>query len=376
MKARSMKKVFALTLTTAMAVGLGACGSSGSSSSASSGSTGSSTTVAGASSVSTSTDSSAESTTSVGSVASEEVSSASASTSTVATPEDVLPEAKGLKIGATYYTLQTEFCMRMDNAAKTWAKNNDVEYTSYDGNNDAATQLDQVETMIADGVDAIILNPQDADACSACVDAAVEAGIPIVGVNTMVNNDKLTGYCGSQDVSAGEEIMQYMIKYMDSDAFNIVVIEGPMGQSAQLQRIEGINNVLTDYPNIKILAQDTANWSRSEAMTLMETWITTYGDDIDAVVSENDEMALGAREAIEAAGMDIPCIGIDGITDAVAAVGNGKMIASDFQNAEGQISGALEIAVKAVKGEDYEKEVWIPFEMITPDNYKEYQNKY
>lgn len=376
MKARSMKKVFALTLTTVMAVGVGACGSSGSSSSASSGSTESSSAAAGASSVSTSTDSSAESTTSIGSAASEEVSSASAATSTVATPEDVLPEAKGLKIGATYYTLQTEFCMRMDNAAKTWAKNNDVEYTSYDGNNDAATQLDQVETMIADGVDAIILNPQDADACSACVDAAVEAGIPIVGVNTMVNNDKLTGYCGSQDVSAGEEIMQYMIKYMDNDSFNIVVIEGPMGQSAQLQRIEGINNVLADYPNIKIIAQDTANWSRSEAMTLMETWITTYGDDIDAVVSENDEMALGAREAIEAAGMDIPCIGIDGITDAVAAVGNGKMIASDFQNAEGQISGALEIAVKAVKGEDYEKEVWIPFEMITPDNYKDYQNKY
>ena len=192
----------------------------------------------------------------------------------------------------------------------------------------------------------------------------------------MVNNDQLTAYVGSEDVSAGEEIMQYMIDYMESDTFNIVVIEGPMGQSAQLQRYEGITNVLADYPNIKILAQDTANWSRSEAMTLMETWITTYGDEIDAVVSENDEMALGAREAIEAAGMDLPCIGIDGITDAVAAVESGKMIASDFQNAEGQITGALETAVKCVNGEDYEKEVWIPFEMITPDNYQDYQNKY
>ena len=208
------------------------------------------------------------------------------------------------------------------------------------------------------------------------MDAAVEAGIPIVGVNTMVNNENLTAYVGSQDVSAGEEIMNYMIDYMDSEEFNIVVIEGPMGQSAQLQRIEGITNVLKDYTNIKIIAQNTANWSRSEAMTLMETWITTYGDEIDAVVSENDEMALGAREAIEAAGMDIPCIGIDGITDAVTAVSNGKMIASDFQNAEGQITGALETAVKCVNGEDFEKEVWIPFEMITPDNYADYQNKY
>lgn len=284
--------------------------------------------------------------------------------------------AEGLNIGATYYTLQTEFCMRMDNAAQKWAEENGVKYKSYDGNNDAATQLSQVETMIADGVDAIILNPQDADACSACVDAADEAGIPIIGVNTMVNNDKLTAYVGSQDVSAGEDIMKYMIDYMKKDAFNIVVIEGPMGQSAQLQRMEGIENVLKDYPDIQILAKNTANWSRSEAMTLMETWITTYGDDIDAVVSENDEMALGAREAIEAQGMDIPCIGIDGITDAVAAVESGKMIASDFQNAEGQITGALETAVKCVNNEDYEKELWIPFEMITPDNYKDYQSKY
>ena len=284
--------------------------------------------------------------------------------------------AEGLNIGATYYTLQTEFCMRMDNAAQKWAEENGVKYKSYDGNNDAATQLSQVETMIADGVDAIILNPQDADACSACVDAADEAGIPIIGVNTMVNNDKLTAYVGSQDVSAGEDIMKYMIDYMKKDAFNIVVIEGPMGQSAQLQRMEGIENVLKDYPDTQILAQNTANWSRSEAMTLMETWITTYGDDIDAVVSENDEMALGAREAIEAQSMDIPCIGIDGITDAVVAVESGKMIASDFQNAEGQITGALETAVKCVNNEDYEKELWIPFEMITPDNYKDYQSKY
>ena len=292
--------------------------------------------------------------------------------------EDVEAEgdAAGLKIGATYYSLQNEFTMRMDNQAKKWAEANGVEYTGYDGNYDAATQLTQVETMIEDGVDAIVLNPQDADACAACVDAAVAAGIPIVGVNTMVNSDKLTSYCGSQDVSAGEDIMQYMIDYIGNDEFNIVVIEGPMGQSAQLQRWEGINNILADHPNIKILAVDTANWSRSEAMTLMETWLTTYGDDINAVIGENDEMALGAREAIKAAGKDIPCIGIDGITDAVTAVENGDMIASDFQNAEGQIEGALNAAVAAVNGEEVEKEVWIPFEMITPDNYEEYVGRY
>ena len=250
-----------------------------------------------------------------------------------------------VSIGATYYTLQTEFCMRMDNYATMYCEENGIEYVSYDGNNDAATQLDQVETMIANGVDAIILNPQDADACVACVEAADKAGIPVFGVNTMVNTDLLTAYVGSQDVGAGEEIMQYMIDYMKSDDFNIVFIEGPMGQSAQLQIWEGINNVLADHENIKVLEYNTANWSRSEAMTLMETWLTT-------------------------------CIGIDGITDAVAAVKEGRMIASDFQDAEGQISGAIDAAVAYLNGEEVEKEIWIPFQMITPDNADEYVDRY
>ncbi len=281
-----------------------------------------------------------------------------------------------LKIGATFYSLQNEFTMRMDNAAKKWAEENNVEYVGYDGQYDAATQLSQVETMITNGVDAIILNPHDADACAACVDAAVAAGIPIIGVNTMVNSPDLTSYVGSQDVSAGEDIMNYMIDYLGRDDFNIVIIEGPMGQSAQLQRFEGISNVLAEHPNITTLDCNTANWSRSEAMTLMETWIATHGDKIDAVIAENDEMALGAREALKAAQMDVPCIGVDGITDAVTAVRDGDMIASDFQNAEGQMTGALDAAVKCINGESVEKEIWIPFEMITPENYEEFVGRY
>lgn len=281
-----------------------------------------------------------------------------------------------IKIGATYYSLQNEFTMRMDNAGKKYCKEQGIEFYSYDGNYDAATQLQQVETMIENGVDAIILNPQDAVACAAAVELAHKNNIPVVGVNTMVESDLLTSYVGSQDVSAGEDIMKYMIDYMGKDAFNIVIIEGPMGQSAQLQRIEGIENILKTHPNVKELARNTANWSRSEAMTLMETWLNTYGDDIHAVIAENDEMALGARQAIEAAGKNIPCIGVDGIADAVTAVGNGSMIASDFQNAEGQMTGAIETAVKVVKGETVEKTYWIPFEMITPENYKDYIDKY
>ena len=240
----------------------------------------------------------------------------------------VVSAEEPIKIGATYYSLQNEFTMRMDNAAKKYCEENGITLYSYDGNYDAATQLSQVETMIADGVDAIILNPHDAVACAACVDLAYEAGIPVVGVNTMVQSEKLTSYVGSQDVSAGEDILNYMIKYLGKEEFSIVIIEGPMGQSAQLQRIEGIENV------------------------------------------------MAAHQAINAAGLNIPCIGIDGITDAVAAIQSGDMIASDFQNAEGQMTGAIEVALKAIKGEAVDPFYWIPFELITPENAADYVNKY
>lgn len=286
-----------------------------------------------------------------------------------------IASAEGIRIGATYYSLQNEFTMRMDNAGKKYCEENGIELMSYDGNYDAATQLAQVETMIADGCDAIILNPQDAVACAACVEIAHAAGIPVVGVNTMVQSDLLTSYVGSQDVSAGEDILNYMIQYLGKEDFNIVIIEGPMGQSAQLQRIEGIENVMAAHPGVKELARNTANWSRSEAMTLMETWLNSF-DNIDAVIAENDEMALGARQAINAAGKDIPCIGIDGITDAVTAIQTGDMIASDFQNAEGQMTGAIEVAIKALNGEEVDQFYWIPFELITPENAADYVNKY
>jgi len=281
----------------------------------------------------------------------------------------------GMKIGVTYYSLQNEFTVRMDNAGQAYCDENDITLVSYDGNYDAATQLAQTETMIAEGCDAIIIDPVDAEACAASVEAAYNAGIPCIGANAMVNSDVLTSYIGSQDVLAGQDIMQYMIDYLGRDDFNIVIIEGPMGQSAQLQRLEGIENILKDHPDITILAKQTANWSRSEAMTIMESWLKSY-DNIDAVMGENDEMALGAREAIKAAGKDIPCIGVDGITDAVTAIQNGDMIASDFQNAEAQMIKAIEVAVAAANGEEVEDFYWIPFEMITPENVEDYVNKY
>jgi putative xylitol transport system substrate-binding protein/inositol transport system substrate-binding protein len=294
-------------------------------------------------------------------------------TETTKAADTTQPAEKKIVVGMTLYSLKNEFTVRLSNAAKKKAEELGVELKIYDGNYDPSTQINQVETMISDGVNAIILNPQDAKALAVAVDKAAAANIPVIGVNTRVDSDKLTSYVGSKDVYAGELEMQAIADKIGGKG-NIVILDGPLGQSAQLERTEGNQNVLKKYPEIKVLAEKTANWSRSEAMTVMENWLQAF-DQIDAVVGQNDEMALGARQAIEAKGLDIPTIGIDGITDALNAVEGGKLIASIFQDGAGQGSKALEIAVEAAKGNTVEKEYWIDFEPVTKDNVAEFKQR-
>lgn len=282
-------------------------------------------------------------------------------------------ESKKIKIGMTLYSLKNEFTVRLANAAEAEAEKAGVELTVYDGNYDASTQISQVETMIADGCDGIILNPQDAEACAPCVDKAVEAGIPIVGVNTRVKHDELTSYVGSEDVKGGEMETEALLKVIGTEA-KVVIIEGPMGQSAQIERREGIQNVLTQNPKVEVLAEKTANWSRSEAMTVMETWLQAF-DEIDGVIAENDEMALGAREAIKAAGKEIPAVGIDGITDALDAVEEGNLVVSIFQNADGQARKAVQVLIDAINGKKVEKNYWIEFEEVNKENVAEFRKR-
>ena len=131
---------------------------------------------------------------------------------------------------------------------------------------------------------------------------------------------------------------------------------------------------MANYPDIKIVAEQTANWDRAEAMTLMENWLQ-MGDQIDGVVAQNDEMAIGALKAIQAAGMEdsIKVVGIDAIADALALVESEEMIGTVYQDAVGQGAGAVEAAVKAVKGEAVEKETLIPYVLITKENVAEWK---
>lgn len=292
------------------------------------------------------------------------------------TPSEEVVGDGDFKIGITHYGLQSEFTTLIARAQQEIADELGVEIEIFDGNYDVNTQIGQFENMIAQGFDAIIFSPVDAEAMSIAVDKAHDAGVPVIGVNTRVESDKLTAYVGSDDVTAGEIEMEYIAEKMGGKG-NIVVMEGPIGQSAQIQRREGIHNVLEQYPDIEILSEKTANWSRSEGLSLMENWLQAFAGQIDAVVSQNDEMALGAINALEEKGLknEIPVIGVDAISDALESVKQGIMDATVFQDAQGQGTKSVEVALSYLKGEPIEEEYWIPFELVTQDTAQDFLDK-
>jgi inositol transport system substrate-binding protein len=279
-------------------------------------------------------------------------------------------------IGVSYQNLQNEFVINIQDAVRLKAKELNIKLIELDSQGKAENQISQVENFIARGVDAIILNPYDKEGSAPAVDIARRENKPIVVLNAIVSNlEKANAYVGSEDAEAGRIAASHIMKLLNGKG-NIAVIHGPNGHSAEVQRTEGIKEIIQKYPEAKIVVEQTANWDRAQGLALMENWLSS-GRKIDAVIAQNDEMALGAYKAIESSGKqkEILVIGIDAIQDALRAVSEGKLAGTVFQDAHGQGSLAVELASRIIKGEKVEHNNYIPFKLITKDNLNELVKK-
>jgi len=282
-------------------------------------------------------------------------------------------DGDGYTIGCTVYYM-TEFVTLMVKGMEGKAEELGCDLVMLDAGQDAQTQITQVENLIAQKVDVIIVAAVDSDAILPAIEMCEEAGIPLVGVNMLFNTEEPYHYVGPDDVLAGELEMQYAIDEIGGEG-NVVILEGPIGQSAQIQRLEGNQNILGKYEGkIEVLAQQTANWSREEALTLVENWLETFSGQIDAIVAHNDEMALGAIQALEAAGLsdEIVVTGVDAILDGCNAVKDGTLLGTVYQDAALEGSDAVQKAYDVLEGTVTEKELsYIDMKWITQDNVDE-----
>ena len=289
--------------------------------------------------------------------------------------------AADLKIGVTMSAFDDTFLTYlredMGKQAKSYPKGDGVQLQFEDARADVVKQLSQVENFISQKVDAIIVNPVDTASTKNIISAATKAGIPLVFVNRRPDQKDLPKdvvAVTSDDVEAGRLQMQYIAEKLGGKG-KVVILLGDLANNSTTNRTKGVKEVLAKYPDIKIEQEQTGIWLRDRGMTLVNDWLT-QGREFNAVLANNDEMAIGASMALRSAGKEkgsVLIAGVDGTPDGLNAITKGDMTVSAFQDAKGQAVGSVEAARKMAKKEPVEQNVVIPFQLITPDNVKDFK---
>lgn len=264
-------------------------------------------------------------------------------------------------IGLAVSTQNNPFFVTLVEGAQKAADAAGVKLVVTDAGDDAAKQTNDVDDLISKKVSVLIVNPVDSDAIAPAVEDAIAAGIKVIAVDRAVNGVDVDCQIASDNVKGAEMATEYL-KSVIGDGAKVAELQGTTGASATIDRGQGFHNIADG--SLDVVASQTAGFDRAQGLTVMENIIQSNGD-IKGVFAHNDEMALGAIEAIEASGKDIKIVGFDATDDGVAAVKDGKMAATVAQQPDKMGSTAVETAIKLMNGETVEKSIPVEVTLVT-----------
>lgn len=264
-------------------------------------------------------------------------------------------------IGFSVSTLNNPFFVSLADGAKAKAEAEGVKLVVVDASDDAAKQTSDIEDLISRNVSVLIVNPVDSDAVAPAVQNAVSKGIKVISVDRVVNGVEVDCQIASDNVAGARMATEYLIEQIGEGA-KAAEIEGVPGASATIDRGAGFHEAADEA--LEVVTSQSANFNRAEGLTVMEN-ILQSDSSIKGVFAHNDEMALGAVEAIAASGKDIRVVGFDATDDAVAAVKAGKMTATVAQKPELMGETAVDTAMKLIAGDTVEKSLPVEVELIT-----------
>jgi inositol transport system substrate-binding protein len=261
------------------------------------------------------------------------------------------------------------FVMARKNAIIKETEGTDINLQFSDANNDIQRQLDQADTFIAQKVNILVLVPVDSTGVVPAIKKANDANIPVICLGIKGGEGDFI-FVGSQNYDAGHMQGELFAKLLPPDA-KVLYLAGTAGLDHSRDRRIGFNEALQEAgrTDVTILADMDGDYVRDKGMKITEDWIQAFPQ-FDGIVAANDQMALGAVEALKTAGrlQSVLISGIDGTSEAVQAVKDGSMVQTVLQNAPGQAKSCYEVIQKIIKGETVEKEIFVPFESITKDN--------
>ena len=237
-----------------------------------------------------------------------------------------------------------------------------------DGQNDSATQSANLESAIAQGVDGVVISPKDVEALAPAIQAVVDAGIPVVTIDRNVDGAETLAHVGADNVRGGEKQGEYLMQILP-DGGKIIELQGTVGASPAIDRVQGIQRSDRRPPRVRDRLPADGRLRSRPGLTVTEQALQA-NPDVDAIVAANDDMALGAAEAVAGAGLDIPIIGFDALPEALQAIQDGTLTATVEQWPGRQTAGAMEILVDYLRDgtEPAQHDNLIEPALITADN--------
>ncbi|MDH5159319.1 ribose ABC transporter substrate-binding protein RbsB [Heyndrickxia oleronia] len=268
---------------------------------------------------------------------------------------------KNIKIGLSVSTLNNPFFVSLKDGVLKEAKAKGMQVIVIDAQNDSAKQVNDVQDLLQQGVDALLINPTDSAAISTAVQSANDIGIPVITLDRSADKGKVESLVASDNIKGGEMAANYIIDQLGENA-KVVELEGVPGASATRERGKGFHNIADK--KLKVVEKQSAHFDRTEGLNVMEN-IIQGNPDIQAVFAHNDEMALGALEAINSSGKNIIVVGFDGNDDALKSIKDGKLNATVAQQPELIGKLAVKAAGDVLQGKKVEKNIPAPLKLVT-----------
>ncbi|MCG9728407.1 ribose ABC transporter substrate-binding protein RbsB [Shewanella sp. Isolate13] len=259
-------------------------------------------------------------------------------------------------------TMNNPFFVTMKDGAEAKAKELGYKLIALDSQNDPSKELANVEDLTMRGVKAILINPTDALAVTNAIRTANRANIPVLTLDRTAERGDIVSHIASDNIAGGELAGQFIAEQLGANA-KVIQLEGIAGTSAARERGEGFDNAIKAY-DLNMLSSQPADFDRSKGLNVMENMLAANGD-VQAVFAQNDEMALGALRAIEAAGKQVMVIGFDGTDEGIAAVRRQQLSATVAQQPELLGATAIATADRLLKGQVVEKSIPVALKIIT-----------
>ncbi|OWY39036.1 D-ribose ABC transporter substrate-binding protein RbsB [Xenophilus sp. AP218F] len=274
------------------------------------------------------------------------------------------PAADGkITVGLAVSTLNNPFFVALRDGAAAEAKKEGINLITVDAQDDPAKQQASVEDLIQKKVNVILINPTDSAAVANVVKEATDKGIKVVSLDRSVNGAAVSAHIASDNIAGGMMAAEFLLQKLGGKG-RVVELEGIPGSSAARERGEGFHQVVDKKAEVKLVAKQPADFDRAKGLSVMEN-IIQGNKDIQGVFAHNDEMALGALKAIQAAGLkNVVVVGFDATPDAVSSVKAGNMAATVQQQPELIGQYGVQTAKKLADGQKVDQFIPVPLNLI------------